>query len=528
MKRLRIGPIAQIAMALALMACMLVLVASALLKVFGSGDDADERSRARRALAESIALYGAALVQRGEVDALQTLLRDVVGREPRIESIVMRSASGSIVAQAGDAARGARAARPGAVDDAADADDRGDQIKVPLFAAKVHWGDLEIEYRNVRTGLLPGWLGDPTLMTALFVFAAGSIGFGLFMRRVLQHLDPAAAVPERVRVAFDTLVEGITILDAEGRIMLTNQAFRSLRADVEIRDGIVLSALGWQLADPDSDPLHPWARAMNASQIVTSVGMRVGDGDEARDLLVTCSPIRDGRGEVRGCLVSFADVTEVGRANTRLRGALSELERSRAEIEAKNLELQRAATRDPLTDCLNRRAFAEMGEPVLARALGPHGRPAAALLLDIDHFKSVNDRFGHAVGDRVIRTVAATLREEMRPGDLVARHGGEEFAVLMPETGAGDAADVAERVRRRVAQRCLEHLSDLPALQVTVSVGVSDSTLGVSTLDGLLDQADTALYRAKRGGRNRVRIHDPAAAEATRALTGTGHTVGEI
>jgi diguanylate cyclase (GGDEF)-like protein len=524
MKRLRIGPIAQIAMALALMACMLVLVASALLKVFGGGDDADERSRARRALAESIALYGAGLVQRGEVDALQTLLRDVVGREPRIESIVLRSASGGTVAQAGDAAR---AARPGA---AAGGDDRGDRIKVPLFAAKVHWGDLEIVYRDVRTGLLPGWLGDPTLMTALFVFVAGSLGFGLFMRRVLQHLDPAAAVPERVRVAFDTLVEGITILDAEGRIMLTNQAFRSLRADVEIREGRALSALGWQLSDPESDPLHPWSRAMNASQVVTSVGMRVGDGDEARDLLVTCSPIRDGRGEVRGCLVSFADVTEVGRANTRLRGALSELERSRAEIEAKNLALQRAATRDPLTDCLNRRAFAEMGEPLLARALGPQGRPVAALLLDIDYFKSVNDRFGHAVGDRVIRTVAATLREEMRPADLVARQGGEEFAVLMPETGAGDAADVSERVRRRIAERCLEHLSDLPALQVTVSVGVSDSTLGASTLDGLLDQADTALYRAKRGGRNRIRIHDPAAtqAAATRTPTDAGHTIGEI
>jgi diguanylate cyclase (GGDEF)-like protein len=528
MKRLRVGPITQIAMALALMACMLVLVASALLKVFGGGDDADERTRARRALADSIALYGAGLVQRGEADALQTLLRDVVAREPRIESIVLRRASGAIVAQAGDTPRSARPG--GAADEASDDADRGDRIKVPLFASKVHWGDLELAYRDTRTGPLPGWLGDPTVTTALFVFVVGSLGFGLFMRRVLQHLDPAAAVPERVRVAFDTLVEGITILDAEGRIVLTNQAFRSLRADVDIRDGTVLSSLSWHLTDPESDPLHPWARAMNTSQIVTSVGMRVGEGDEARDVLVTGSPIRDGRGEVRGCLVSFADVTEVGRANTRLRGALSELERSRAEIEAKNLALQRAATRDPLTDCLNRRAFAEMGEPLLARALGPHGRPAAALLLDIDHFKSVNDRFGHAVGDRVIRTVAATLREEMRPGDLVARHGGEEFAVLMPDCAVGDAAVVADRVRRRIAERCLEHLSDLPTLQVTVSVGVSDSTLGAPTLDGLLDQADTALYRAKRSGRNRVLVHDPAAtaAEAVAARTDADHTVGEI
>jgi hypothetical protein len=96
MTRLRIGPIAQIAMALALMACMLVLVASALLKVFAGGDDADERTRARRALAESIALYGAGLVQRGEVDALQTLLRVVVGREPRIEASLLYPAERAI------------------------------------------------------------------------------------------------------------------------------------------------------------------------------------------------------------------------------------------------------------------------------------------------------------------------------------------------------------------------------------------------------------------------------------------------
>lgn len=533
MNRIRTSPITQIALALALMACMLVLVASALLKVFGPGDDANERLRARRVLAESLALHAASLVQRDDTETLDAMLRTVVAREPRIAGIMLRRASGEVVARAGAPVL---AVSPGGAvsDDAVSGETArteqadGDRLKVPLFAAKVHWGDLELAYRSARTGPLPGWLGEPTVTTALFVFVAGALGFGLFMRRVLQHLDPAAAVPERVRVAFDTLVEGITILDSEGRIVLANQAFRRLRADLEVLEGVQLSSLAWDLVDAAFDPLYPWARAMNTAQVVASVGMRVGRGDEVRALQVTCSPIRDGRGPVRGCLVSFADVTEIGRANARLRGALTELEHSRAEIEAKNLALQRSATRDPLTDCLNRRSFAEMGEPILRRALGPFGGAASALLLDIDHFKSVNDRFGHATGDRVIRLVAATLRDELRPVDLVARHGGEEFAALMPECTATVAKAVADRIRLRIAERCVEELSDLPALRVTVSLGVTDSTLGAATLDALLDQADTALYRAKRGGRNRVLIHAPAASPKAVCAVDVGHTVGEI
>jgi diguanylate cyclase (GGDEF)-like protein len=190
---------------------------------------------------------------------------------------------------------------------------------------------------------------------------------------------------------------------------------------------------------------------------------------------------------------------------------MAELERSRAEIEAKNLALERAATRDPLTDCLNRRAFAAQGEPMLKRALRPDGRPIAAMMLDIDHFKSVNDRFGHAVGDRVIREVSAAMSEGVRPRDVLSRQGGEEFAVLLPDCDAATASLSAERLRGIVAERCLAAFAaEFPALRVTVSVGVADSTQGCATLDALLDHADSALYRAKRAGRDRVCIHDPS------------------
>ena len=504
MKRTRIGPVAQIALALAVMACVLVFVGLAGLRVLGDGED--EVERGRRLVAESLALQGASLMSRGDLDGLRGLMKAIADRDPRIGSIALRRANGQQVVRVGDP--------PGGVQSAAGtaAASSRDHIRVPLFAGSEHWGDVEIDYRQAASGALGRWLEDPLVPMLGFVFIAGSIGFGLFMRRVLQHLDPSSAIPERVRNAFDTLIEGIVIVDGAGRIVLANQAFQALRGDAEVRDGVLLTSLGWRRTDVAADDaIAPWARAMNEGLRIGGVSMQVGQGESARDVVVSCSPIRDGRDAVRGCLVSFADVTAVERANAQLRGALAALERSRREVEESNRALQRAATRDPLTDCLNRRAFAAVGVPTLQRARRQGGSPLSALLLDIDHFKSVNDRFGHAVGDRVIRAVADALGTGVRPMDVVSRHGGEEFAVLMPGCDAETAARAADRLRIEIAARCARELSgEFPELAVTVSIGVSDTVIGGATLDALLDEADSALYQAKRGGRNRVVIHDPA------------------
>ena len=507
MRRPRLGPVTQIALALAVLTCVLVLVAHAVFRVFGDGRNPQDD--ARRLVAEGLAVQVAQAVHRDDLGEVRALLEAVAGRDPQIGSIVLRRAQGTPIARVGDPARWGGEVDP-------EGRSTRDRLKVPLFSGTQHWGELEVAYRHDDPGSWPRWMRDPLVPMLGFVFVAGAIGFGLFMRRVLQHLDPSSAIPDRVRTAFDSLFEGIVILDAQGRIVLANQAFRHLRADADVRDGRSLADLGgWQRAEDaasDADVL-PWVRATREARTLAGVPMRVGQGAAAREVVVTCSPIRDGREAVRGCMVSFADVTEVARANARLRSALSDLERSQAQVQATNRALHRAATRDPLTDCLNRRAFAECAGPILQASRVPGGPPAAALLLDIDHFKSVNDRFGHAVGDQVIRAVGATLVAGLRGQDLVSRHGGEEFAVMLPGCDTQAAASIADTLRRRIAEHCRQTLGErLPQLSVTVSIGVSDTRIGGHTLDALLDEADAALYRAKRAGRNRVVVHDPASA----------------
>lgn len=155
-----------------------------------------------------------------------------------------------------------------------------------------------------------------------------------------------------------------------------------------------------------------------------------------------------------------------------------------------------AALIDPLTGLHNRRHMLRHLEGLL---VGPGGMPVSVMMIDIDHFKSINDRFGHAEGDVALRAVAEVLRGRVRVFDSVARFGGEEFVIAMPGTRQDEAMAAAERVRYAIAAQAI----GAQALTITVSIGVAYGTPATSPAD-LLHEADMALYEAKRGGRNRV------------------------
>lgn len=181
-------------------------------------------------------------------------------------------------------------------------------------------------------------------------------------------------------------------------------------------------------------------------------------------------------------------------------------------------QMEILAMQDGVTGLLNRRAIHQHAEAELSRTQRHHA-PVSLVLLDIDHFKSVNDRFGHLVGDQALRMVADVLVEKKRPYDWAGRWGGEEFLLVLPRTTLAEAHRVADRVRVSVATTHLA-FADEQRLSVEVSLGVtstSGNAEGLPSLDVMLQQADEALYHAKETGRNRVSLYVPGAGVTTAA-----------
>jgi two-component system cell cycle response regulator len=209
--------------------------------------------------------------------------------------------------------------------------------------------------------------------------------------------------------------------------------------------------------------------------------------------------LRTGRGErmLTREDVEFADIV--------VRAAVAAIRRAQAleTTRADNRRLEALATTDPLTRILNRRALLDRLTAEVDRARR-FDSSLCLLLLDVDHFKRINDTAGHLAGDRVLRQIGALLEDAARKVDVVARYGGEEFVAILPETSVDGATIFAERLRERIAAHDFDLGGDEPA-HLTVSIGIASfPSLRVASTEDLFARADEALYRAKSGGRNQV------------------------
>ncbi len=175
-----------------------------------------------------------------------------------------------------------------------------------------------------------------------------------------------------------------------------------------------------------------------------------------------------------------------------------DLTRKNAELEQLYYEVKTQSITDPLTDLYNRRGFCQIGEQEIKHALR-YERPLSAIMLDIDHFKKVNDTYGYAVGDLVLIEIAKRCGQEVRKVDVFGRYGGEEFSAILPETPLVGAYQVAERLRAAVSEPMFVGQS---RLNVTISLGVAMLTNTLGNLEELLRLADLALDKAKASGRN--------------------------
>lgn len=510
----RPSPLVQLTMALVTMTLSMLMLADVLLNF--SGPSSSQERQVRKQVSEALAVQTAALLRSGDTQTLEQSLGDTLLRVNQLRSIGLRRADGELLLSAGPHHQAWQ--REGSQESTAD------QVRVALSANGVPWGALELAYQAEHRSWWVALAAHPLAQLLLFVAVVGGIGYALYLRRALQHLDPTSVIPDRVQRAFDAMAEGVVVLDARGQVMLANRAFRDLcSADQPPKIGQSLAAVDWLARALPADPAgHPWARAMQLRKnsfddplVVPVPATATGEVEqqargqaapEPRRLVVNCAPILDNGGAVRGCMVTFNDLSELHRAHAALQRTMEELDANREELKRNNLQLHRLATRDAMTGCLNRRAFMEGAQNLLAGAhgLGPACPPVGCLMLDIDHFKSINDTHGHGIGDRVITEAARVMLDTASSGALVGRYGGEEFCVIVAGADIDGMCSLAEQIRRRVEGEVGPRVTEVSGLRVTISVGAALLAGNEDTLAALLDRADQGLYRAKRGGRNRV------------------------
>ncbi len=260
----------------------------------------------------------------------------------------------------------------------------------------------------------------------------------------------------------------------------------------------------WQTDDLIASALESRSTVFEAHHTVLYIDSREADGTVV--LVHSQEPLTEVD---RRLLELFASKIAIGFENVMLYGHMEELVGRRTrELERANADLERLATIDPLTGARNRRAFLAQAAAEAARA-ARHGHPLSVLVIDLDHFKRINDGYGHAAGDAVLRAFVERAAAALRAADVIGRLGGEEFAVLLPETGLAAAAEAAERIRAALAAGPVA--VEGGAVSFTASIGVAELGPDGDTPEAALNHADRRLYQAKREGRNRTVATDPPA-----------------
>jgi len=320
-----------------------------------------------------------------------------------------------------------------------------------------------------------GW-GPRGLDLTPFAFACAGpfIAWGTFRFRILN------LVPVARESVFESLSEGAVILDTQDRILDFNPAA-----------ALVLRKLDRQaIGRPFGEVLQNHREILELFSVPgrQAATIRIGEGDSRRSFRAKISPIFGRKNRPLGRSLILHDTTDLVRMTEKLRIY---------------------ATIDDLTGAFNRRHFMELGAKEIARARR-YGRALSLVIIDLDHFKRINDTWGHEAGDSVLKATGKAIRGVLRENDHFGRLGGEEFAILLPETPLDSARFVAERLRQIIESNRVR-VSRGEEVGITASIGVAGlEEVGDERLDDLIRAADLAMYKAKDVGRNRVMVWESA------------------
>lgn len=315
-----------------------------------------------------------------------------------------------------------------------------------------------------------GWDPFPKIDNVILFLLVSAILFAL----ALFRYGALEIVPIAHNLIVNNINSGIMVLDAAGRIVEINPFARSLLED----KGADAIGKPFETAMKNFPRIHYTAQSVERSEEEISLE-RSG---QTSFFIAQVSPIRNEQGNLMGHVISLLDITD----------------RKRSEM-----ELERLARTDMLTGIMNRRYFFDLAEIQFAQARR-YSRPLAVMMLDVDHFKSINDRYGHLAGDYVLQVVAADTQRYLRSTDIFARYGGEEFICLLPEQNNESTLESAERIRQMIEQ--VEVKFEAQIIQVTASFGLAILHNEYITLEQLIDRADQALYQSKKAGRNKVTL----------------------
>ena len=345
------------------------------------------------------------------------------------------------------------------------------------------------------------WYDPAPLMFAI----SGLINFwALFHLRVLD------IAPIAHSLVIKHMPDLMLVVDDKGRVVDINPAaLTALSIDSGRAIGLPLVEVLPQWSDSIMR-LHGAASVESARYEVT-----VAIEGEGRTYDLSVAPIKSGRGETAGHLLLLRDISTHSEVREAYQRANINLQEQLTHVEDLQVQLREQATRDSLTGLFNRRYLEETLHAALASARREH-YPVSMIMLDIDHFKQINDTWGHDVGDRVLREVSALLKAQVRAGDIACRYGGEEFIVVLPNASPDVAYRRAEAIRK--ACRSMRVLEGVNTITCTVSLGVASSPMNAQTAQELTRAADGALYVAKANGRNRTWMLDTADTVTTNAL----------
>jgi diguanylate cyclase (GGDEF)-like protein/PAS domain S-box-containing protein len=354
------------------------------------------------------------------------------------------------------------------------------QYRLILFAALLPWaGNIFNEFNVKLAGspdIAPLTFG---LSGIVFVFAA--------LRTHFMELIPVAR-----SYLIENMRDGVLVLDAQNRIVDINPAMESFV------EGRVSSYLGKNAADV----FHTWMQHTDffLETAETSTEFKVPK-DPSRYLDLRVTPLYDRGKLLNGRLMVFRDITDRKLVEKRLRYVNERLQTQLIEIGLLQSKLREQAIRDSLTNLFNRRYLEETLDRELSRA-GRENYPVCIIMIDLDHFKKVNDTYGHEAGDLVLKAIADTLSEQSRRGDFACRYGGEEFVIAMPNITMETAYERAEKLRQ--ALTLLRVPFGYYELSVTISVGIACYPENGGTRDEILRAADQAMYAAKDAGRDHI------------------------